>query len=150
MAERRIRRILVATDGTSSARDAVEIGVELAEVGDAELTFLHAVPREVSLETLNEWIKPAPESLPDHGDDALDEAAVVASSRGVPFERELVLGDPRDVILARAEALDADLIVLGERPRRLRVGPSVSRWVARHTRRAVLVARPPAARRPAA
>ena len=75
------------------------------------------------------------------GDDALDDAALVASDNGVRFERELIAGDAGGVIVALANAIDADLVVVGERPRRLRVGPSVSRWVSRHTRRPVLVAR---------
>jgi nucleotide-binding universal stress UspA family protein len=144
--KKRIRRILVATDGTSSARDAVEFGVELAEAGRAEVTFVHVVPPAESLVTLNAALRPAPERLSDDGDEALDEAAVVASDHGVRFERELIVGDPGDVIVTLADAIDADLIVVGERPRKLRVGPSVSRWVARHTRRPVLVARPPLVR----
>jgi nucleotide-binding universal stress UspA family protein len=138
--ERRIRRILVATDGARSARDAVELGVELAEAGGATVTFVHVVPAEASAD---EWIRPAPERLRADGDAALDEAAAIAADHDVAFERELIAGDPRDVIVALADAIEADLIVVGERPRRLRVAPSVSRWVARHTRRAILVTRPP-------
>jgi nucleotide-binding universal stress UspA family protein len=143
MGEKRIHRILVATDGTASARDAVEFGVELAEGGCAKVTFVHVVPAEESLVTLNAAIRPTLEQRTGKGDEVLDEAAGVATDHGVPCERALIVGDAGDAIVALADAIDADLIVVGERPRRLRVGPSVSRWVARHTRRAVLVARPP-------
>jgi nucleotide-binding universal stress UspA family protein len=140
MSGRRISRILVATDGTQSARDAVELGVELAAASRAEVTFVHVVTPE---ESPNEWIRPAPERLSDAGDEVLDEASSIAADRGVTFERKLICGNPGDVIVTLADAVDADLVIVGERPRRLRVGPSVSRWVARHTRRAILVARPP-------
>jgi nucleotide-binding universal stress UspA family protein len=143
MGRKRIRRILVATNGTSSARDAVDFGVELAEGGCARVIFVHVVPPEESLVTLNATIKPPLEQRASSGDEVLEEAAAVAGHHGVPCDRTLVVGDPGDAIVALADAIDADLIVVGERPRKLRVGPSVSRWVARHTRRPVLVARPP-------
>jgi nucleotide-binding universal stress UspA family protein len=143
MGTKRIRRILVATNGTSSARDAVELGVELAEGGCAKVTFVHVVPPEESLVSLNAAIRPALERHAGAGDQVLDEAAAVATAHGVPCERALIVGDPGDAIVALADAIDADLIVVGERPRKFRVGSSVSRWVSRHTRRPSLVARPP-------
>jgi nucleotide-binding universal stress UspA family protein len=150
MSDKHINRILVATDGSVSARHAVEVGVELAQAEQAAVTFVHVADpiefrggRNMSMEAI-------PRRLRHVGDSALDEAAVVASTHGVSFQRELIAGDAGDVIVALADAIDADLVIVGERPRRLRVGRSVSRWVSNHTRRPVLVARPLEAERLAA
>jgi nucleotide-binding universal stress UspA family protein len=59
----------------------------------------------------------------------------------VRFQRELIAGDVCDSIVSFADAIDADLIVVGERPRRHWIVSNVPRWVARHSSRAVLVAR---------
>ena len=39
-----MKKILVATDGSPSSREAVEFGLELAEEHAADVTFLHVVP----------------------------------------------------------------------------------------------------------
>src|ERR671919_656160 len=39
-----MKRILIATDGSEAAREAVELGVELAEDEGAEAIFVHVVP----------------------------------------------------------------------------------------------------------
>ena len=150
MSERHINRILIATDGSPSARHAVEVGVELAQAEGAEVTFVHVTPPIEFRSGRTMAMQAVPRRIGHVGDGALDAAALDASENGVRFERELIAGDAGDVIVVLADAIDADLVVVGERPRRLRVGPSVSRWVSRHTRRPVLVARPLVAERLAA
>jgi nucleotide-binding universal stress UspA family protein len=150
MKSKRIKQILVATDGSYTAQNAVELGVEVAEADGATVTFVHVAPPVEFRAARSMSMQPVPRRLQHVGDEALDAATVVASDHGIAFQRELFAGDPGDVIVALADAIDADLIVVGERPRRLRIGPSVSRWVARHTHRPVLVARPPVARELAA
>jgi nucleotide-binding universal stress UspA family protein len=39
-----MKKILIATDGSASAREAVKFGLELAEEHAAEVTFVHVVP----------------------------------------------------------------------------------------------------------
>src|SRR5438067_13633309 len=39
-----MKKILIATDGSASAREAIEFGLELAEEHAAEVTFVHVVP----------------------------------------------------------------------------------------------------------
>lgn len=142
MSTKQINRILVATDGSPSSRRAVALGVELAEADSAEVTFVHVAPPVRYLMARGAAMRAVPRRLQNVGDDVLDGAVALASERQVPFERELIAGEPGEVIVALAEAIDADLIVVGERSRRFRVGSSVSRWVSTHARRPVLVARP--------
>ncbi len=146
---KRINRILVATNGSDSSRYAVALGGELASAEGAELTFLHVVP-PVEFVAGRMSLHAAPRLLRSVGDEALDAAALAADELGVRSHRELVSGDVHESIVAYADAIDADLVVVGERQRRRRFGLTVARWVARNSTRPVLVARPPVAERVAA
>jgi nucleotide-binding universal stress UspA family protein len=142
MSEKQVNRILVATDGSPSARRAVDLGVELAEADDADVTFVHVVRGRERHAPRGARTHPVPRQLPDAGDEALDAAAAVAAGRGVRYERRLIAGEPADAIVSLADALDADLIVVGERRRRIRVR-NVARRVSDRSTRPVLVARFP-------
>ena len=137
---RTINRILVATDGSDSAQHAVELGVELAAAENAEVTFLHVVP-PVEFLAGRLSLPAVPRRLSATDDEALERAAAVARANDVPFHLELIAGEVGDSIVAFGDALDADLIVVGERARRHWLAVNVPRWVARHATRAVLVAR---------
>ena len=39
-----MKKILIATDGSASANQAVGVGVELAAEQDAQVTFIHVLP----------------------------------------------------------------------------------------------------------
>jgi nucleotide-binding universal stress UspA family protein len=76
---------------------------------------------------------------------ALDEAAALAADAGVTVSTELLTGDPVDEIVAHADSMDADLIVVGSRGHgavaSVLLG-SVSQGVLHEARRPVLVVRP--------
>ncbi len=127
-------KILIATDGSPSAREAVRFGVALAREHQAEVTFVHV------------WAKPS-DTAP------LDEALALAGEHGLTVETLLMTGDPVDEIVACADSLDADLIVVGSRGRGAVAGAllgSVSLGVLHEARRPVLVVRKTQARMPAA
>ena len=150
MSTSKIDRILVATDGGDSSQHAVALGVELAAAEGAEVTFLHVVP-PIDFVGGRMSLPAVPRRLRKHRDEALDEAAAVVADRlGVRFERDRIAGYAADTIVELADAIDADLVVVGERPRRVRLGTDIARWVARNSRRTVLVARPPVGERVAA
>jgi nucleotide-binding universal stress UspA family protein len=145
--------ILVATDGSPSADEAVHYGVDLADEQDAGVTFLHVLP-PVDWTRLDRGstVKPVPEELPTRHEPVLADAQRVAAEHGVVSNAVLVAGTPVDEIVAYADAIDADLIVLGSRGRGAvtsAVLGSVSAGVLHETQRPVLVVRG-AARREAA
>ena len=149
-----MKRILIATDGSASAREAVEVGVELAAEQGAEITFVHVLPADeyIVAGRLGPSL-PKPHHVEmDESELALREAADAAEVAGVSYALERISGNTVDEIVAIADSANADLIVVGSRGR----GPltsallgSVSRGVLGESRRPVLVVRGVADREPA-
>jgi nucleotide-binding universal stress UspA family protein len=139
-----MKSILIATDGSTSALEAVEFGLDLAEEHGAEVTFLYVAPAlDPSVAAFG-----IPAALPHRIDDvdyaALREAAEIATTRGIDVRTKVLTGLPADEIVAYADTIDADLIVVGSHGRgaiATAVLGSVSRGVLHEARRPVLVVR---------
>ncbi len=172
-----IKHILVATDGSAKAREAVTMAAKLGKTLAGKLTVLHVIMhglraeeasrlaeeeylvRRVSAMTLPA-LQPVPESMVNlfrasHGDIGemvsilgdriVEEAAESARSIGADsVDARVEPGDYAETILAVADEVDADLIVVGSRGlgglRGLLVG-SVSQKVVQHADCSVLVVR---------
>jgi nucleotide-binding universal stress UspA family protein len=140
-----MKRIVIATDGSPSAREAVEVGLEIAFERGGDVTFVHVLPPDQFITARNAPALAVPHEVDlDESETALREAADAAEEAGVSFALERVSGETVPEIVAIAEAREADLIVLGSRGR----GPltsavlgSVSRGVLAHTKTPVLVVR---------
>jgi nucleotide-binding universal stress UspA family protein len=140
-----MRTILIATDGSPAAREAVEYGLELAEAEHATATLLQVIP-PVDWTQLDRGavIRPVPDEIEKRRGFALDEAAVLAAQHGVTVSFEVVAGVPADEIVAFADNHDLDLTVIGSRGRGAVAGAlmgSVSQAVVHESRRPVLVVR---------
>jgi nucleotide-binding universal stress UspA family protein len=112
-----MKRILVATDGSLSAADAISFAVEFASHHQAELTFVHVVPAvefvpPIGLDNTGAAL---PHEPTEHDHALLHEASVVAAERGVSATTVLLGGSTADEIVAHAESCNADLIVIGSR-----------------------------------
>ena len=85
-----MKRIVVATDGSPSALEAVRFGLELAEEQEAEAIFLHVVP---VLDPVGASLG-FPAAVPHRVDDVdrapVEEAEALAAERGVPARAEVV------------------------------------------------------------
>jgi nucleotide-binding universal stress UspA family protein len=114
---RRMMRVLVATDGSASAADAIGFAVDFASARDAEVTFVHVVPTvEFVPTTGGDDFGGALRHEPTAADHALlREAAAVASQHGVTASTTLLGGSTAEAIVAHAESYGADLIVIGSR-----------------------------------
>jgi nucleotide-binding universal stress UspA family protein len=141
-----MKTILIATDGSESAHEALEFGLELADEQGATPFVVHVAPA-VEMLPYASFAAPAPtvpHELDANDRTPLKEATEIAARRGLEIKMELLRGSPADEIVAFADTTDADLIVVGSRGHgaiaSVLLG-SVSRAVLHESRRPVLVVR---------
>ena len=119
--------IVVGTDGSDAAREAVRQAVELAKAVNGELLVVSAFVR-------------ASEEVAS----LLSDAAATAQAAGVAVQTFPRPGDPADALLDVAEERDADLIVVGHKgmtgAKRFLLG-SVPNRVSHHAPCSVLIIR---------
>jgi nucleotide-binding universal stress UspA family protein len=109
-----MQTILLATDGSDGANEALEFALELCKETGASLDVLSVKPR---IAAGRGGIGPAVLEI-ESADGALQiaQAAVAkASSAGVAARAHVDHGDPADTIAAVADVLKSDLIVIGSR-----------------------------------
>jgi nucleotide-binding universal stress UspA family protein len=147
-------RILIATDGSPSADEAIDFGLELAADQGATVTFVHVVPALDVVPMSGFGLTGAVEhQLTESDTELLEDARARAEEAGVTAHTKLLRGEPADEIVTYADSVDAGLIVVGSRGHGAVASAllgSVSRGVLREARRPVLVVRGAAARHEAA
>jgi nucleotide-binding universal stress UspA family protein len=137
-----MKQILIATDGSPSAQEAVDVGLELAKEQGADVTFVHVTPAEeirggrggAHALTQREDI--------DESETALKDAGDAAEAAGISYALEHFAGETVETIVALADSKNADLIVLGNRGRSAMTAAllgSVSQGVLHQPKRPVLV-----------
>jgi nucleotide-binding universal stress UspA family protein len=138
-----MKQILVATDGSPSAQEAIEVGLELAKEQGADVTFVHITdPDEYRGGKGSGGHALAHTEPVDDSEVVLKAAAQAAEEAGVSYALERVAGETVESIVAVAETIDADLIVVGSRGRSAVATAllgSISHGVLRHAKRPVLV-----------
>ena len=142
-------RIVVGTDGSDSAGEAVRQAVDLAKLASAQLSIVSAygsVPKHrVEGEQLDAPADVQYEIGPREDVNlVLDAAAAAARKEGVEVQTHPVEGEPADAILNVAEETKADLIVVGNKgmtgARRFLLG-SVPNNVSHHAPCSVIIVR---------
>ena len=143
-----MNRILIATDGSPSALQAIEVALDLAEEEGSEAIFVHVAPAKDVLPVMGGFGMATPVSTPHELDAAdqvcLDDAVRIAEELGLEAKAKLLTGDPAKEIVAYADSVDADLIVIGSHGYGAIAGVllgSVSRGVLHRTNRPVLIVR---------
>lgn len=135
--------IVIATDGSPQAREAVEYGLDLAAEEHADAVLLQVMP-PVDWARLDRGgvVHPMADEIRLHDAPALEEAKRQAAERGVHAKTAVVAGNPADEIVAYADSIGADMIVIGSRGRGAVAGAllgSVSRDVLHESRMPVVV-----------
>ena len=114
------KRIVVGTDGSDTASQAVEKAAELAKLTGAELNIVSAF-EPVSKSRMAEEQRDAPADVQyeiSPSEDVnltLEAAAAPGRKEGVEVQIHPVQGDPSDAILTTVEKVDADLVVVGNK-----------------------------------
>jgi nucleotide-binding universal stress UspA family protein len=142
------KRIVVGTDGSETAQEAVRQAADLAKSTGAALDIVSAYGGETAAGgTRGEKLdRPAdvPESAREQVNFALDTATGIAKRDGVEVQAHAEEGDPADAIINVAERLSADVIVVGNKgmtgARRFLLG-SVPNKVSHHAPCSVFIIR---------
>ena len=108
------RKILVAYDGSKSARNALLVASQLANEGKSWIKVVAVVPTYIGDLNLI-GVKDMKETIEGPGRKLLAEARKIADSRGVNILTNLEQGEPYERIVHVAEDENCDLIVMGRR-----------------------------------
>ena len=113
-------KIVVGTDGSDTASEAVRQAAELAKISNSELNIVSAY-EPVSQAQLREESRDVPGDVSNTVNPreivnvVLDNAAGAARKQGVEVQTHAQEGDPADAILDVAEDIAADLIIVGNK-----------------------------------
>jgi nucleotide-binding universal stress UspA family protein len=142
-------RIVVGTDGSDTAAEAVRQAIDLAKISAAQLGIVSAyqpVPKR-RLENEQQGVPADVQYEIGPREDVnlvLDGAAAEAKKEGLEVQTHPVEGEPAEAILRVAEETDADLIVVGNKgmtgARRFLLG-SVPNNVSHHAPCSVIIVR---------
>ncbi len=110
-----LQRIVVATDGSPAATEAVEMAADLAAEHASELTVVHVVPAFDVVAPALETGTAFPHVPTAHDHEVLRDAAATAAQKGVVAETALLAGPSVEAIVAYGESRAADLVVIGSR-----------------------------------
>jgi len=142
-------RIVVGTDGSETAAEAVRQAADLAKLSGAQLSIVSAYEPVSKRRTEGEQLDAPADVQHQLGprEDVnlvLEAAAAAAKKEGLEVQTHPVEGNPADAILTVAEDTNADLIVVGNKgmtgARRFLLG-SVPNNVSHHAPCSVLVVR---------
>ncbi|GGN18885.1 universal stress protein [Halarchaeum nitratireducens] len=104
-------RLLVPTDGSTTANAAIDHALDLAESMDADVDVLSVVNEaSLGLDTRSTVIL---DELEAQADETVGSAVAQAEARGIEADGHVAHGSPPDVISDRAGEVDADAIVMG-------------------------------------
>lgn len=109
----RYKTILVPTDGSKHAEEAVEVAFQLADEQDATVHTLFVVDTHLYGEPALSSVEMFINDIGDRGSDLLTELVGRGNERGIDVVREIRHGDPHEVIVEYADEIETDLIVMG-------------------------------------
>jgi nucleotide-binding universal stress UspA family protein len=113
-------KIVVGTDGSETASEAVSQAAELAKISKSELNIVSAY-EPISQAQLREESRDVPGDVANAVNPrevvnvTLDKASAIAKKAKVSVQTHPREGDPADAILDVAEEIKADLIIVGNK-----------------------------------
>jgi nucleotide-binding universal stress UspA family protein len=140
------RQILIATDGSETANEAADFGIEMVGCSGAKVYAIYVIDttpyRSVSLDKI--WSKETLEEFERAGHEATSYIEKIGKAAGIEVESRVLRGNPAEKIISFAEDNNIDMIIVGSLGKggyeRLVLG-SVSEKIVRHAKIPVLVVR---------
>jgi nucleotide-binding universal stress UspA family protein len=111
------KAIVVGTDGSDRAGVAVKEAFAMAKIAGAKVYAVHAVhpAATTGFSDVPGVAQATTSGLRDHADKVRTDLLAEAERQGVSVEFQNLEGDPADALIRTAEAVDADLLVVGNR-----------------------------------
>lgn len=106
-------KILLPTDGSEGSKRAERTALDLAEQFDAQLHALHVVDTRHASEPALSSMELVTDEAESRAMDLLKEVVAAGEERGLEATSRCCHGVPHEEILAYAEDVDADVIVMG-------------------------------------
>lgn len=144
MTNKQFKRLLIATDGSKNSQNAVNSGIEIAKMNNAEVYAVYVIPpvSAPAAERGKGWAENIKQDLTEDGKEATKHVEKVGNNSEVDVESILLEGDPGEEIISFAEKNDIDLIVMGSLGKsgieKFLLG-SVTEKVVRNSKKQVLV-----------
>ena len=139
-----VNTIAVGTDGSDTAKVAVDFALDMAERYGATL-IIGSAYKPVSESQLRKEQADAPQDIQwsinpsEEVDRTLREVEEQAKERGLQYASEARNGDPADVLVDIAESHEADVLVVGNKGMQRRILGSVPNSVAHKANCSVVV-----------
>lgn len=110
-----MKRILIPTDFSSCAKNALKIGATMASTTGSEILLVHILYSPLGLEKLSPRVARYPEVTEALADakEALKKEMKNPALKGIKVESMIEIGAPAPLILAKAKSWKADLLVIG-------------------------------------
>ncbi|WP_278000023.1 universal stress protein [Halocatena marina] len=102
--------ILLPFDGSEGAAEVLHHASELAHWADATIQILYVA--DTTRDSVTVVDGHTVDALAQQGEDIVDEASKILDSLGVPYETDVVQGNPAPTIVEYAERYDQDLVVM--------------------------------------
>jgi nucleotide-binding universal stress UspA family protein len=119
-----ITKILVATDGSETARKSIEYAVELAKQTSATITLISVIDKSFfipqsmpAVATLTHLIEPIEDYLRQAAEAHLEEAERLCKKNKIQSKKSIRSGHPVEEIIKEAKKTQVDLIVMGSHGR---------------------------------
>jgi nucleotide-binding universal stress UspA family protein len=146
MKSRPRRQILIATDGSETANEAADFGIEMVGCSGAKIYAVYIIDttpyRSVSLDKI--WSKETLEEFERVGHEATSYIEKIGKAAGAEVETRVIRGNPAEKIISFAEDNNIDMIIVGSlgkgRYERAVIG-SVSEKIVKHAKVPVMVVR---------
>jgi nucleotide-binding universal stress UspA family protein len=147
----KLKQLLAATDLSAPSRHAVDRGFRIAATTGASYNVMHAIELD-AIDALRELIgddtAEVKQKLENNARTLLSSSLTdPAHNQGVTANALIVSGAPLASIVANADALEADLLILGVRGedylRHLLLGSTASRLLRKTTRHPILIVKQP-------